>query len=61
MNITSIRKLVLHRAIGGVHYECVIDGEDVSVWADESLGIGVSDETYQKVKEKIGDGDVWPT
>lgn len=55
MNITSIRKLVLHRAIGGSYYECVIDGEDVGVWADEN------DETYQKVKEKIGDGDVWPT
>lgn len=61
MNITSIRKIALHVGVGGVHYECVIDGENVSVWADESLEIGVSDETYQKVKEKIGDGDVWPT
>jgi hypothetical protein len=61
MNITSIKKIVLHRAVGGVYYECVIDGEDVGVWADESLGIGVSDETYRQVKEKIGDGVTWPS
>jgi hypothetical protein len=74
MAITSIIKENEHSSVFGVVYKCVIDSETVFVWGKDSSAIQIwsddsgaisvwsdgQDATYQEVKEKIGEGDVWP-